>query len=45
MPQQETIDKTLNISIEAFKEWKSYSIAKRSSILFEFKILLEKNIR
>ncbi len=41
---QETIDKTLNISIEAFKEWKSYSIAKRSSILFEFKILLEKNV-
>ena len=34
----------MNISIEAFKEWKSYSIAKRSSILFEFKILLEKNV-
>ena len=41
---KETIDKTLNISIEAFEEWKSYSIAKRSSILFEFKILLEKNL-
>ncbi len=39
-----TIEKTLDSSVEAFNEWKTYSIAKRSSILFEYKILLEKNI-
>ncbi len=38
------IDKTLDSSLEAFNEWKSYSIAKRSSILFEYKVLLENNI-
>ena len=41
---QPIIDKTIESSFEAFEEWKNYSIAKRSSILFEFKILLEKNI-
>ena len=40
-----TIENTLNNSIEAFNEWKNFSIAKRSSILFEYKILLEKNIQ
>ena len=30
-----TIENTLNNSIEAFNEWKNFSIAKRSSILFE----------
>ena len=35
----------MNNSIEAFNEWKNFSIAKRSSILFEYKILLEKNIQ
>ena len=39
------IENTLNNSIEAFNEWKNFSIAKRSSILFEYKILLEKNIQ
>ena len=39
-----TIEKTLKSSVEAFNKWKSYSIAKRSSILFEYKVLLEKNI-
>ncbi len=39
-----TIEKTLISSVEAFNEWKNYSIAKRSSILFEYKVLLEKNI-
>ncbi len=39
-----TIDKTLDSSVEAFNEWKTFSIAKRSSILFEYKVLLEKNI-
>ena len=29
--------------INAFNEWKEYSIAKRTDILFEYKILLEKN--
>ena len=40
-----TIENTLNNSIEAFNEWKNFSIAKRSSILFEYKILLEKNMQ
>ncbi len=40
----ETINKTLNSSIEAFEKWKTYSIAKRASILFDYKVLLEKNI-
>ena len=35
----------MNNSIEAFNEWKNFSIAKRSSILFEYKVLLEKNIQ
>ncbi len=41
---EKTIENTLNNSTEAFNEWKNFSIAKRSSILFEYKILLEKNI-
>ena len=44
-PSKKTIEKTLDISVNAFNEWKNYSIAKRSSILFEYKILLEKNIK
>ena len=40
-----TIENTLNSSREAFNEWKNFSIAKRSSILFEYKVLLEKNIQ
>ena len=44
-PSKKTIEKTLDISVNAFYEWKNYSIAKRSSILFEYKILLEKNIK
>ena len=40
-----TIEDTLNSSREAFNEWKNFSIAKRSSILFEYKVLLEKNIQ
>ena len=40
-----TIENTLNSSTEAFNEWKNFSIAKRSSILFEYKVLLEKNIQ
>ncbi len=39
------IENTLNSSTEAFNEWKNFSIAKRSSILFEYKVLLEKNIQ
>ena len=35
----------MNNSTEAFNEWKNFSIAKRSSILFEYKVLLEKNIQ
>ena len=41
---QETIEKAINSSSEAFEEWKNYSIAKRASILFEYKVLLEKNV-
>ena len=41
---EETIEKAIMSSKEAFEEWKSYSIAKRASIIFEYKILLEKNI-
>ena len=40
-----TIENTLNSSTEAFNEWKNFSIAKRSSILFEYKVLLEENIQ
>ena len=39
----DTIDKAIKSSIEAQKKWKSFSISKRTSILFEFKVLLEKN--
>ena len=42
--QPQTIEKTINSSLDALKEWKSFSIAKRASILFEYKVLLEKNI-
>ena len=38
------IDKTIDNSVEAFNEWHSYSLAKRASILFEYKVLLENNI-
>ncbi len=38
------IDKVILSSMSALNEWKSYSISKRSSILFEYKVLLEKNI-
>ena len=39
-----TIDKTICSSFEAFNEWKNFSIGKRASILFEYKLLLEQNI-
>ena len=39
----DTIDKAIKSSIEAQKEWRNFSISKRTSILFEFKVLLEKN--
>ena len=37
------IEKAISSSQKAFEEWKLYSIAKRTEILFEYKILLEKN--
>ncbi len=37
------IEQTIVSSLNAFNEWKEYSIAKRTEILFEYKILLEKN--
>ena len=43
-PSSKTIEKTLSSSQEAFEEWKGFSIAKRASILFDYKILLENNI-
>ena len=41
---QKIIDKTIINSIQAFDEWNSFSLAKKASILFEYKELLEKNI-
>ena len=38
------IDKAILSSVSALNEWKLFSISKRSSILFEYKVLLEKNI-
>ncbi len=38
------IEKTINSSNKAFNEWKEFSISKRASVLFEYKVLLEKNI-
>ncbi len=43
-PSSKIIENALSSSQNAFEEWKSYSIAKRASILFDYKILLEKNI-
>ena len=40
----ESINKAIESSLKAFEEWKNVSISKRSEILYEFKILLEKNI-
>ena len=37
------IEQTIVSSLNAFNEWKEYSIAKRTEILFEYKVLLEKN--
>ena len=37
------IEQTIVSSLNAYNEWKEYSIAKRTDILFEYKILLEKN--
>ena len=37
------IEKAISSSQDAFNEWKLYSIAKRTEILFEYKVLLEKN--
>ena len=39
----ETVNKAIESSISAQKEWSLFSIAKRTNILFEFKVLLEKN--
>ena len=41
---QKIIDKTIINSIQAFDEWNSFSLAKKASILFEYKELLEKNL-
>jgi len=38
------IDDTISSSIKAFNQWRNFSIAKRSSILFKYKMLLENNI-
>ena len=39
----ESINKAIESSLKAFEEWKNVSISKRSEILYEFKILLEKS--
>ncbi len=38
-----SLEKAIISSEKAFSEWKHYSIAKRTEVLFEFKDLLEKN--
>ena len=43
-PSSETIEKALISSQQAYEEWKEFSIAKRASILFDYKVLLENNI-
>ena len=40
---EDTIDKAITSSLQAQKIWQTYSVAKRTQILFEFKELLEKN--
>ena len=40
----EIIDNAINSSIKAYNQWQNLSIAKRSSILFRYKVLLENNI-
>ena len=43
MRNKNSLEKAIASSEKAFKEWKHYSIAKRTEVLFEFKDLLEKN--
>ena len=40
---EDTIDKAIKSSLKAQKIWQTFSLAKRTQILFEFKELLEKN--
>ena len=40
---KDIIDQAIISSQNAFNEWKDYSIAKRTEILFDYKVLLEKN--
>ena len=41
---EEIINNAISSSIKAHNEWQNFSIAKRSSILFKYKVLLENNI-
>ncbi len=40
----ESIKKAIQSSQKAYEEWRNVSISRRSAILFEYKVLLEKNI-
>ena len=40
---KEIVEKTILSSQNAFYKWKEFSIAKRTEILFDYKVLLEKN--
>ena len=42
---EKIIEKTLNNSLEAFNEWRTFSLSKRASILFDYKMLLEKILK
>ena len=41
---EKTVDNAISNSLEAFKKWKIVPVSKRTSILFNYKNLLEKNI-
>ena len=41
--KKSSLEKAIASSEKAFKEWRQYSIAKRTEVLFEYKDLLEKN--
>ena len=39
-----TVDNAISNSLEAFEKWKMVPVSKRTSILFNYKNILEKNI-
>ena len=43
MCDKNSLEKAIISSEKAFNEWKHYSIAKRTEVIFEYKVLLERN--